>query len=43
MTLDGAEVKDKTYIFDLSIIKSNDISYKSKLEIVSEFNTFIEK
>jgi len=43
ITLDGAEVKDKSYNFDLSIIKSDDITYQSKLEIVSEFNTFLEK
>ncbi len=43
ITLDGAEVKDKRYKFDLSIIESDDISYKAKQEIISEFNTFLEK
>ncbi len=30
LSLNGAEVKDKTYNFDLSIIQSDDITYKSK-------------
>ena len=43
ITLGGVEVKDKTYNFDLSIIESDYFTHEAKLEIVSEFNTFLEK
>ncbi len=43
ITLDGANIKDKKHIFDSTIIESDDITEKSKREIVAEFNAFLEK
>ena len=43
ITLNGANVKDKKYNFDLSILESDYITDKSKREIITEFNAFLEK